>query len=652
MQKERSLIKGKSGFFGDSATKGFSLLEILVAVAVFSVILVLVTGATASTGKNIRHSANNQQAAGLAEEGIEAARNLRDSAADFANLPDGTHGLSMSGNKWNLSGSSDTQGIFTRALTITSTGTHQKKIEVAISWADQYSPANSYLATSYLTNWRAVYILGNGLTINKSVINHGGTKVATDFGPFKANDIEMSLGVATMLPDGPYNVTETSDPNYNQTFSGDCDSTGSITMAGNPTVQCLITNEEKLSYVRVNKTVINHGGTKVAADFAPFKVGTDTVTLGATTVHDSGTYTVSETNDANYSRTFSGDCNSSGAITLVPGQTKSCTLTNEQIANIVGNWAIPSQQSSLDFSGVQDGLKVQVQGNYAYVVRSDGTPDFLIIDISNPASPTVKSGLSLTGIPANIFVAGNYAYVASQDDNQELQIINITNPASPVIAGTFNASGTANGRGIYVVGTTAYLVRDTSTSDEFIEINVSAPATPTLIGSLDLAATGYEVYVAGNYAYVASGSDGQELQVISIVNPASPNIVGSNNISGNNDALTISGYGSLVFLGRAANVYTYNVSSPTAPVLLSTYNGAGTVNDISLNFANSNQYLYFTTGNSNAEFEVVNVSVPATPVSVGKLNLVAYNGIAYDPTTDRAVLVGPNDPELIIVRPQ
>ena len=627
-------------------------MEILVAVAIFSIILVLITGATASTGMNVRHSVNNQQAANLAEEGIEASRNLRDSSADFANLPDGTYGLSTTGDQWNLSGSSDTQGIFTRAVTITSTGTHQKKIDSSVSWADQYSGTNSHLATSYLTNWRAIYILGNGLTINKSVINHGGTKVATDFGPFMANEIEMSLGVATMMEDGPYNITETSDPNYDQTFSGDCDSTGSITMAGNPTVQCLITNEEKLSYVKVNKTVINHGGTKVSADFAPFKVGADTVTLGATTVHDSGTYTVSETNDVNYTRTFSGDCDVSGSITLVPGQTKNCTLTNEQIAVILGNWANPSQQSSLNFSGTQDGMKVQVQGNYAYVVRADGTPDFLIIDISNPASPTLRGSLNLTGVPANIFVAGNYAYVASQDDNQELQIINITNPLIPFVEGTYNASGTANARGVYAVGTTAYLVRDTSTSNEFVVINVSSPALPSLVGSLDLVATGYEVYVTGNNAFIASGHNSQELQVVSIANPASPTIVGSNDISGSTDALTISGHGSLVFLGRSANVRTYDVSIPTAPILISNYNGAGTVADISLNFANSNQYLFFTTANSNAEFEVINIGIPATPVSVGKINLVAYNGIAYDPVTDRAVLVGPSDPELIIVRPQ
>lgn len=650
MEKERFLTKEKN--FGFFSAGGFSLVEILVAVAVFAIILVLVTGATASTGRNIRHSANNQQAASLAEEGIEAVRNLRDSGADFVNLPDGTYGLSDSGNQWNLSGSSDTQGIFTRSVAITTTGTHQKKIDSTVSWADQHSPTNSFVATTYLTNWRAVYILGDGLTVNKTVINHGGTKVAADFGPFKVNDIEVSLGVATMLPDGPYNVTESSDSNYTQTFSGDCDSTGSITMAGNPTVQCLITNEEKLSYVRVNKTVINHGGTKVAVDFAPFKVGTDTVTLGATTVHDSGTFTVSETVDPNYTRTFSGDCDSAGSITLVPDQTKNCTLTNEQIVAILGNWAIPSQQSSLNFLGAQDGLKVQVQGNYAYVVRNDGVPDFLIIDISNPASPILKSSVGLVGIPSNIFVAGDYAYVSTQDDSRELQIINISNPLSPVVTGTFDASGVANARGVYVAGTTAYLVRDTSTSDEFITINVAVPATPTLIGSLNLSATGYEVYVSGNNAFVASGHNTQELQVINIANPATPSIIGSKDIAGTTDSLSVSGTGALVFLARGANVYIYSVANPASPVLLSTFNGAGTVTDIALNFANSNQYLYFTTATSNAEFEVINIGIPATPVSVGKLNLVSYNGIAYDPTTDRAVLVGANEPELIIVKPQ
>lgn len=319
----------------------------------------------------------------------------------------------------------------------------------------------------------------------------------------------------------------------------------------------------------------------------------------------------------------------------------------------VSNWALPAQEATMNFAGTEDGLKIQVLGNYAYIVRNDGTPDFLVVDVSNPASPSLAGSLNLTGLPTNIFVLGNYAYVSNSDDSQELQIIDISTPASPSVVGTFDAAGTADGKGVFVVGTTVYLVRDSSSSDEFYVINAATPASPTSVGSLNLGAVGYEVWVSGTKAYVASGANAQELQVVDITTPASPSIVGSYNVSGNTDAITISGLGSTVFLGHGSDIYLLDVSTPTSPTLISTFAGAGTVNDIALNFGSANTYVFFVTANSNKEFELFDISTPATPLSVGSLNLTAFNGIAYDLVHDRALIVGPDDgAELTVIKSQ
>ncbi len=45
-----------------------------------------------------------------------------------------------------------------------------------------------------------------------------------------------------------------------------------------------------------------------------------------------GTYTVSEDAVAGYAANFSGDCDSSGSISLLSGDTKTCTITNDDIA--------------------------------------------------------------------------------------------------------------------------------------------------------------------------------------------------------------------------------------------------------------------------------------------------------------------------------
>lgn len=320
----------------------------------------------------------------------------------------------------------------------------------------------------------------------------------------------------------------------------------------------------------------------------------------------------------------------------------------------VSGWAQPIQESNLDFSGAEDGLKIQVLGNYVYIVRNDGTPDFLVIDISNTESPSLVASIGLAGIPTNIFVSGNYAYVSSQNDSQELQIIDISTPTSPVVVGTFNAIGTADTLGVYSIGTTVYVVRQSSAADEFIIIDASIASVPVLIGSLNLAATGYEIWVSGTKAYIASGANNSELQVVDITVPATPAMTGTGfNIAGNSDALTIAGTGNIIFLGRLSNIYIIDVSSPTAPLSLSTFAGTGTINDIALNFGNANTYIYFVTANSNAEFELFDITIPSIPTSIGHLNLTAFSGIAYDAVKDRAFIVGKDDnSEFAIIKPQ
>ncbi len=82
----------------------------------------------------------------------------------------------------------------------------------------------------------------------------------------------------------------------------------------------------------VTKVVINdNGGTKVVADF-PLFVNAAPVVSGAANSLAAGAYTVTETPDVNYAGSFSGDCAANGTITLLPGEVKTCTITNDDIA--------------------------------------------------------------------------------------------------------------------------------------------------------------------------------------------------------------------------------------------------------------------------------------------------------------------------------
>jgi hypothetical protein len=85
-------------------------------------------------------------------------------------------------------------------------------------------------------------------TINvvKSVINDsGGTKTIADF-PLFVSGTPVVSGVTNTFhaPFYPYAITETSNPNYTQTFSGDCDSKGLLNLNPKDIKFCIITNND------------------------------------------------------------------------------------------------------------------------------------------------------------------------------------------------------------------------------------------------------------------------------------------------------------------------------------------------------------------------------------------------------------------------
>src|SRR3989339_749416 len=97
-------------------SNGFSLVEVILASSVFILLVTSLVGAYLYGEESTALAGNRARATMLAEEGLEAARNIRD--ANFSNLSDGTHGLVISGNQWTLSGSSDVTDIFTRSISI------------------------------------------------------------------------------------------------------------------------------------------------------------------------------------------------------------------------------------------------------------------------------------------------------------------------------------------------------------------------------------------------------------------------------------------------------------------------------------------------------------------------------------------------------
>ena len=82
----------------------------------------------------------------------------------------------------------------------------------------------------------------------------------------------------------------------------------------------------------VTKMVVNdNGGTKTVNDFPLFVDGRPVVS-GVPTTFTVGFHRITETSGRGYFATITGDCASDGSITLNPGDLKTCTITNDDIA--------------------------------------------------------------------------------------------------------------------------------------------------------------------------------------------------------------------------------------------------------------------------------------------------------------------------------
>jgi prepilin-type N-terminal cleavage/methylation domain-containing protein len=119
--------------------KGFSLIEVMVSVAIVAILCVSFTTLTLQALKVARINASELKARMYLQEEMEAVIDLEQS--DWSKLSDcsTTCHAEISGNKWVLSGGPDSsiEG-YTRYLTIgdIGDGTDKKEVTAVINWSD------------------------------------------------------------------------------------------------------------------------------------------------------------------------------------------------------------------------------------------------------------------------------------------------------------------------------------------------------------------------------------------------------------------------------------------------------------------------------------------------------------------------------------
>src|SRR3989344_7564307 len=91
---------------------GFSLVEVILAVAIFTIMAVSGVATILHSFSVNKLGEEESNAHYYAQEGIEAVRSIKDKS--WSNLVVGTYGLSTAGSQWNFSGTSDSKSKYTR----------------------------------------------------------------------------------------------------------------------------------------------------------------------------------------------------------------------------------------------------------------------------------------------------------------------------------------------------------------------------------------------------------------------------------------------------------------------------------------------------------------------------------------------------------
>ena len=184
--------------------------------------------------------------------------------------------------------------------------------------------------------------------------------------------------------------------------------------------------------------------------------------------------------------------------------------------------------------------------------------DLLILNVSDPASPTLEGYYSMPGLTGQVIVSGDYAYTLNgHGDRSDVWSMDISGSGDPVIVGCYEAPwGLEEG----VIADSLLYV--TAGNQGLKILNLSDPANLTLLGQTDSGIGALDVKVRDNLAYVVGN---QKLRIFNVINPLSPELMGWTSIIGDgiNDAFRVALF----------NNYAYVVNGP--------YSDSGTVVDIS-----------------------------------------------------------------------
>jgi hypothetical protein len=283
---------------------------------------------------------------------------------------------------------------------------------------------------------------------------------------------------------------------------------------------------------------------------------------------------------------------------------------------------IPSIASaqSLEWVGSYDSLlypvKVMAHGNYAYI--ADAAHGLCILDITNPATPTLLGRFRTMWTIYDFKIQNNLAFIATGSSEPyigEFDVVDISNPAAPSLLDTLMYQWEA--LNVEVIGSYAYII---SYGNNHI-VDIRNPSNIFNVGSFN---SGYAADLFyDSLLYAACGQQG--LSIYSVADTLNPQLIGNCNTPGTASAISIDDSSSgLVYIADLdSGLQIIDSSNPANPILTGSIFIPGRANDVDV----AGSYAFVA---SDSGLTVVRVNDPASPQIVNSAVARSARSIDYE----------------------
>jgi hypothetical protein len=166
-----------------------------------------------------------------------------------------------------------------------------------------------------------------------------------------------------------------------------------------------------------------------------------------------------------------------------------------------------------------------VYGHYVYI--ANGWQGLRIVDVADPAKPTLVASYPTSADTVAVAVSGSRAFVA---DIAGLQILDVSDPTRPVyMASYLPSAGSKWAINVSVLNNYAYVTEGMPGVPEtgvLAIVDISDPANPTLVSTFAVPGI-IGTTVSGSYVYATTNKqfDGGGVDIIDISDPALPHRV-------------------------------------------------------------------------------------------------------------------------------